>query len=87
MEGSTIAIGIIIVAIALIIIAQHSEYSPQKPENSETIKIYKYPDRYPIYDYRHGYTYRTTDEYEEIEVSSQNCCDSPPADKLFYIRC
>ena len=59
MKAITLAIGVILVIIIIALLINSS---------SSTIEVYKYPNRYSVYDYRHGYTYRTVDEYKEIRV-------------------
>ena len=52
--------------------ASHDSYSNSYTDYShpdeivvrKTIQLNQ--DRYPTYDYRHGYTYRTTDEYKDL---------------------
>jgi hypothetical protein len=101
------------------------------PRDDVTVSVTRYAsydneDRYSTYDYRHGYSYRTTESYwdehyrdgkkinrykrdsdckDSRRYSDESdryyrryvphlrsyekvkCYDSPPADRLFYIRC
>ncbi len=47
-------------------------------------------DRYPLYDYRHGYSYRTTDEYQDrkefLDYYSSNYRDNSPASRTYSSR-
>ncbi|MDP2946964.1 MAG: hypothetical protein Q8N88_02520 [Nanoarchaeota archaeon] len=96
------AVVYLVVGIVLVIVVSGLIYSSGVKKTY--FKIDENLKRYPVYDYRHGYTYRTADDYKLTEVTeergfggldytpyvqthSKDCYNSPPKDKLIYIKC
>ena len=79
-----LAVGLFLVSFAS---AGSSSYDYSHPDEivlRKTITLHE--DRFPTYDYRHGYTYRTTDEYIDSRYERDSRYQSGYHTEYDYVR-